>query len=209
MSLRKKYDLNRKVDKFIENYGTKLRDSKNIDMVELNDLVEWNKKNLRNYIETEAVYAELRHPLVYGTDLVNFGVDKRFVGECKKKFSWDFFTNLNHPKFEDSGLADKDVENCVIYRIIERSGHRDGSRRGLLYAREMELSIDVPVQYSVDWSDPYLAEFLAPLMPELDLDMLCPAGYFMGNLKEVKLEDVIARLGAKEAVIKARNRVGV
>ena len=88
----------------------------------------------------------------------------------------------------------------ALYRIIESGGNRIGSRRALLFAREMNLGIEEPVQYSIDFSDPYLVKFLNPLIPELNLDMVCPLGYFLrnsnslDNVQEITLRDVLIKL---------------
>lgn len=60
----------------------------------------------------------------------------------------------NQVKFRN-GLFD-----YVMYRIIERGGMRVGARRGFIFAREFERSIDIPMQYGVDYSDQNMYDFI-------------------------------------------------
>lgn len=50
--------------------------------------------------------------------------------------------------------------DAVMYRIIERGGNRIGPRRGLLFAKEFNRNIDIPMMYGVDRSDPGLEYFI-------------------------------------------------
>ena len=50
----------------------------------------------------------------------------------------------------------KSILNCVMYRIIERGGNRIGPRRGLMFAKEFNTDINIPMIYGVDFSDPGL-----------------------------------------------------
>lgn len=54
----------------------------------------------------------------------------------------------------------REVLNCVMYKLMLRGGNRVGSRRALLFAKEFNLDIDIPVKYGIDTSDPYLLDFL-------------------------------------------------
>ncbi len=69
--------------------------------------------------------------------------------------------------------------NCVMYRIIERGGPRIGPRRALLFAKEFNRSIDIPMKYGVDYSDPGLGRLInSYLNLGGSLDLLCYGGYF-------------------------------
>ncbi len=50
--------------------------------------------------------------------------------------------------------------DAVMYRIIERGRERIGPRRAFLFAKEFERDIDVPMKYGVDFTDPYLRNFV-------------------------------------------------
>lgn len=63
--------------------------------------------------------------------------------------------NINNCKYQKEELL-----NCVMYRIIERGGNRIGPRRGLLFAKEFNRNIDIPMSYGFDYSDPGLKSFI-------------------------------------------------
>ncbi len=52
------------------------------------------------------------------------------------------------------------ILDCAMYKIIERGGNRIGPRRAFLFAKEFGRSIDVPMMYTVDRSDPGLRLFM-------------------------------------------------
>lgn len=52
------------------------------------------------------------------------------------------------------------ILDTTLYRIIERGGIRVGPRRGLLFARDFNRNIDIPMMYAYDSSDPRLRSFL-------------------------------------------------
>lgn len=61
----------------------------------------------------------------------------------------------------DNWVYQKDeMLNCVMYRIIERGGNRIGPRRAFLFAKEFDRSIDIPMAYGVDRTDPGLRLFM-------------------------------------------------
>ena len=51
--------------------------------------------------------------------------------------------------------------NCVMYNIIERGGNIIGPRRGLIFAYEFNKDISIPIKYGIDYSDPYLKDFIS------------------------------------------------
>ena len=57
-------------------------------------------------------------------------------------------------------LLGEAILDCAMYRIIERGRNRKGPRRALLFAKEFERDINIPMKYGVDRSDPYLKTFI-------------------------------------------------
>lgn len=73
----------------------------------------------------------------------------------------------------------KQLLNCAMYRIIERGGNRIGPRRGLIFAKEFNLNIDIPMMYGVDESDPYLGNFILEyLKAGGSTNLVCLINYF-------------------------------
>ena len=201
-SLFEKYDLDHKVNLFVQRYDSAVRKGGTLT----NTGEFFAPKGLRNYIEAMAVFAELRFPHVY-----YFGrADEKRNDESRKKFDWDDF-NLNFPVPPLPHLFnDSMVKEAALLRIIERGGNRAGARRGLLFAKEFGFSESIPVQYSIDYSDPYLREFLEPLISCLSPDLLCPVNYFLRTsdaykeVHEEKLIDILSKLNARETRAKMR-----
>lgn len=85
--------------------------------------------------------------------------------------------------------------NCVMYRIIERGGNRVGPRRALMFAKEFDRNIDIPMQYGIDTTDPRLRYFINEYIkaggtPELE----CYLNYFdkiSATLKKTTIRDMI------------------
>lgn len=50
--------------------------------------------------------------------------------------------------------------NIILYKIIERGGHRIGPKRGLLFAKEFNLNMDIPMTYGIDSSDYHNKDFI-------------------------------------------------
>jgi len=101
-------------------------------------------------------------------------------------------------KFKDELL------NSIMYRIIERGGNRIGPRRAFIFAKEFDRSIDIPIIYGIDYSDPGLLEFIANYMKlGGNLNLECIVGY--GSRKKKNqvlylntLSEVIGRKGITE-----------
>lgn len=54
----------------------------------------------------------------------------------------------------------EELINCIMYRIIEKDSSRSGPKRAMIFAKEFNRDIDVPMMYGVVSSDPYLDEFI-------------------------------------------------
>ena len=86
--------------------------------------------------------------------------------------------------------------NCIMYRIIERGGHRVGPYRAFLFAKDFKRNIEVPMSYAIDYSDPHLREFINEYIKAGGKkELICYANYFFRenddsiieivNLKEI------------------------
>lgn len=79
--------------------------------------------------------------------------------------------------------------NCVMYRIIERGENRIGPRRAFLFAKEFNRSIDIPMMYGVDTSDPGLRLFVDEYIKAGgSKDLVCYINYFSRSSKNENLE---------------------
>jgi hypothetical protein len=185
-----KYDLNHKVDEFVRNYDEDVKSGPS-----LTDTGKFlASKELRNFIEAKAVFAEFRWPRVYSE---NWESMTHSNGVFEEKFSWDMFNKI---KRRDFPFISEDLDLQSLYRIIERGGNKSGPRRGILFAEEMGLDVNIPVSYSIDFSDPYLYDLLEPIAHGLNMDLICPANYFsrssdrFNGVTEVRLGDVLGDL---------------
>lgn len=195
-NLYNRYDLNHRVDRFIKNYSEALKKANVVT-----DIGEYLfPEGVRNFIEAKAVYAELRWPIVYPhhEGMVSAREANR---KAQQQFLWETFDDLHphHGAFPLLELTDRRLNQQVLHRVIERGGNRAGPRRGVLFAQEQELPIDLPVSYGIDFSDPYLYDFLAPHIQGLNKNILCPTHYFarsserLSNVHEITLGEAWER----------------
>ena len=91
--------------------------------------------------------------------------------------------------YKVNGLLD-----CVMYRIIERGNNRIGSRRALMFAKEFNRNIDIPMIFGVDTSDPNLCDFIDEYI-ELggNLDLECYLNYYEKEKKYQRIDKVFLR----------------
>jgi len=193
-----KYDLNYKVDQFIKAHEAQLRKAD-----ALTDIGQYHKpRELRDHIEAKAVYSELRWPAAYYD---HFGKKTSLNEEFKAKFTWDLFNIARPLGAKHFGMEEKQLDQNVLYRIIERGGIRTGPRRGVWFAEEFDLDINIPVSYSIDFSDPKLFEFLTSQLTSLNPNTVCPVDYFcrnsdkLKNVHEETLGDVVGELYKSKA----------
>ena len=84
-----------------------------------------------------------------------------------------------------------------MYRIIERGGNRIGPKRAFLFAKEFDRSIDVPMMYGVDTTDPGLREFVNEyLRAGGSLGLACYRNYFFRasdneKVKIVRISEIV------------------
>ncbi len=127
-----KYDLNHKVDTFIAQYDRSLRQAHIVT-----DIGEFHfPRELKDFIESKAVYAEMRWPSVYyGHWMEN---ENQRTADAEKTFTWEQFQNSRDFGFPRLDLSEQDIDQQVLYRIIERGGNRSGARRGVLFAQDLD-----------------------------------------------------------------------
>ena len=144
-----------------------------------------NLKGIADYIESQAIYAEMRYPFVYG------GSKQGLCGNgfsIDDKFSWRYFDNASKPFWPDTGEQ-------TLYRVIRRGGNRIGPRRGVLFAQDFNLDLNIPVSYSIDTTDPYLPEFLTNLSSYLNPETVCYVNYFSSEeTRELNLGDILSSI---------------
>ena len=92
--------------------------------------------------------------------------------------------------------------DAITCRIIDRGGARFGPRRGLLFAKEFEGDIDLPMKYAIDYSDPGLRQFINEYLrlggnPDLE----CYNDYFSvidrSNIGLVSIRELLRTIGDK------------
>ena len=201
-----RYDLNHKVDAFIKDYDKALRKAQVVT-----DIGEFHlPKDLRNYIESKAVYAEMTWPYVYYSHWLE---RDNLRNEPKQLLEFNEIEGPINERFPRLNFTNKDINTQVLYRIMERGGDRIGPRRGVLFAQDAGLDINIPVSYSIDYSDPYLYDFLEPLVSRLDLDTICPEFYFarssdeMKEVEETRLKEIMYVLVDRR--IKERKEINI
>ena len=94
--------------------------------------------------------------------------------------------DVNKWNYQRDGILD-----CAMYRIIERGGNRIGPRRAFLFAKEFGRSIDIPMMYAVDCSDPGLRLFMNEYFKAGgSKDLICYNGYFSRASKKEKVDTI-------------------
>lgn len=101
-------------------------------------------------------------------------------------------------QYYDKWVRQKDkMLNSIMYRIIERGGNRIGPKRAFLFAKEFDRSIDVPMMYGVDTTDPGLREFVNEyLRAGGSLGLACYRNYFFRasdneKVKIVRISEIV------------------
>lgn len=93
--------------------------------------------------------------------------------------------------YKEKKVFKEELLNCVMYRIIERGGNRIGPRRGLLFAKEFNTNIDIPMIYGIDYSDPGLYEFIAEYIKAGgSKQLVCIDRYFAREKKNQTLDTI-------------------
>lgn len=88
----------------------------------------------------------------------------------------------------------EDMLDCVMYRIIERGGNRFGPRRALLFAKEFNRDVSIPMIYGVDTSDPGLRKFIMEYFKAGgSKDISCFVNYFSRASKYETMQKVSMR----------------
>lgn len=91
--------------------------------------------------------------------------------------------------------------DTIMYNIVERGGKFYGPRRGVLFAREFERDVKVPVSYG----DSSLAlEYLAN---DGDDSLLCFSDYFEGSLEKKTIKEVLTKQNLVGFGVKQKRKV--
>lgn len=98
----------------------------------------------------------------------------------------EIIDNYNKQSYQKNEML-----NCVMYRIIERGGTRFGPRRAFLFAKEFGRNIDIPMMYGIDYSDPYLKNFISDYIKARgSIKLQCYLNYFERTSRWSKLDTV-------------------
>ncbi len=182
--LREKYDLSLKIDRFIKEYAKGIKGT-------FTDFGEYNlPKKIRNYIEAQAVFAELRHPFgSWGGREDLAGAEQN--NKAKEQFSWEFFsTTYNTQGF---GSCVKVINLMTLYRVLERGGER-AINRALEFAQDRHIDKSIPLCYGAQHLP---TEQILSFMPPLSYSALCPINYFtresddFKDVREMSIRDIL------------------
>ena len=198
---REKYDLNFRVDRFIEDYAKRIKGRGYTDIGEYGIPI-----GLRDHIEAKAVYVELRHPIIRDVD-EGFARDKNM--EAKERFKWEFFDlaeEIDFP-FAEQG----EIDTMTLYRVIERGRCGANIDRALDFALEKGLDVKIPLIYGAHQH--LSTDKLLAFMPPLTFSTTCPTYYFnrtSDDLKKVKEITILDILNERKSHDKlARERVAI
>lgn len=116
----------------------------------------------KTLLETYALFQEK------GVEIPQNG---EFMSVIQKQQKWEY--------------QQKELFNCVMYRLIERGGNRIGPRRAFLFAKEFHCNIDIPMMYGIDYSDPGLRGFINEYLKAGGReDLTCYVDYFTQRIYE-------------------------
>jgi len=108
-------------------------------------------------------------------------------------------------KYENKVYKKEELLNSVMYRIINRGGEQIGPRRALLFAKEFNRNIDIPMIFGLDNFDPFL-KYLINEYLKLGgkIDLVCYKNYFDGfygidNTDTITIKELVKKeTNAKE-----------
>lgn len=120
--------------------------------------------------EDEILFGELEHQHI--TDVVGILKEKGVIIPEDSEILKAIREHINKDKLTNGVLE------AVMYRIIERGNNRIGARRAYLFAKEFNVSKDIPLIYGIDLSDPGLRVFINQFLKDGGSHNLsCYVGY--------------------------------
>lgn len=204
-------NLDNKVDKFIDwckNNVNGKESAKEINTL-INKIASWYELRYpssdvsRLFLESSQEQSYANEVTFNNNPYVNEICDDK--SECRNLdwsdfFNFSVFTELLSwkEKYYFRMLRER-ILNCAMYRIIQRGGNRIGPRRALLFAKEFERDINIPMMYGVDRSDPYLKTFIHKYLDAGgSRDLVCYEDYFSSTFNllfpcQIELKDLIKR----------------
>ena len=199
--LQEKYDLNLRVDRFIEDYAERIKGK-------YTDIGEYIiPGRLREYIEAKAVYAELRHPIISRSANEKWARDEN--AKAKELFKWEVFDLVNKVSFPF--VRDKEINTMALYRVIERGKFGINIDRAIEFAQERGLYVGIPIRYGA--YQHLSTDKLLSFIPPLTFSTVCPKFYFnkafddLRNVGEATIREILEERKPYDAL--ARESVAV
>lgn len=142
----KKYKIvNEKLEKyFISNVEYKIQTEK-ADIYNLIGLIyDWYFKQIDAYCELNKITNRLKLLDLSSEQLRKIFDNSKFLETIENKITQRQFAN-----YKNKSDYITEVQNCVMYDIIEQKGCTYGPVNGLIFAHMNELDISIPMQYAV------------------------------------------------------------
>lgn len=225
-------DLSNKVDTFIDWYFNNMVKGQYTDIEEfqksnnmrnfIEKMAVWYELRFPNYEIKRLMENSNQEKQIKNTDEKNLDCSelyntKMFIkslsDEEKKYLNEPCYYNIKNgatllkeiiDNYNKQSYQKNEMLNCVMYRIIERGGNRFGPRRAFLFAKEFGRNIDIPMMYGIDYSDPYLKNFISDyIKAKGSIKLQCYLNYFertsrWSKLDTVSIDEVINKYSNEE-----------
>lgn len=190
------YYLNTKDKTFLKNYEKHLIEGKTTIIYDFPTAID-----LKKFIEKMAIWYELKYPDNMVKEIVKSKEQVKMPSEIIVKEQEATKKGLSQPdlqyieekyqNFNNRSFLDNKILDCVMYQIICRGGKYIGPRRAFLFAKENNRSLEIPLIYGIDKSDPYLKDFIDEYIKlGGSRELRCYVNYFDNKIKGIKVEIV-------------------
>lgn len=166
------------------------------------DHVHLDKKNIVIASEVYKIDSDL---------IVNFvGWNIFDVIEYLKSINYRFDDTIDMQEYKNKTVLKANFLDTVLFRIIERSDDKIGSKRGFIFSSEFDRSMDIPMAYGANLSDENLKSLIDLYMKNGGhSDLVCVNTFISEkyNKSFYTVEDLIILIIAKNNENVQRKRV--
>jgi len=170
------------------------------------ELISEAKYPEKIYLTNSSKYIHLnKEGIITKTAVINENLEGLYIKDVMillepydiEKLGWDYYylTSVME-QYKMKEKFRKQILNCVMYRIIERSGEYYGAFRSLMFAKEFNLDLKIPIMYCAVSSNISYQIGLSDLIDEYyreggSENLVCYVDYFCNNNKveTTKLKD--------------------
>ena len=161
--------------------------------------IDPNNRNAHLHLNSNGIVQKVEKVKNYTNFKVkNEDVEKLHVEDVVKLLKENGIVLPNNSELEQAinnakkwAYQKEEILNCVMYRIIQRGGNRIGPRRALLFAKEFQRDINIPMKYGIDYLDPWLKDFINEyIKADGSKDLICYVGYFSRSNKKEKVDTI-------------------